>query len=74
MKESPGPRQGLLPKVKEELKFIPAQLKVLEIRQEKAVFERDGEQVILAAKRQCIHWQMRCHPVTAGLHHHLEVC
>ena len=50
-KEKVGASKVFFTKVKEELKFIPAQLKVLEIWQEKAVFERDGEQVILAAKR-----------------------
>jgi transposase len=38
-------------KVKEELQFIPAQLKVLEYWQEKAVFEQNGEERILAAVR-----------------------
>jgi len=38
-------------KVKEELEFIPAQLKVLEYWQEKAVFEQDGQDRILAAER-----------------------
>ena len=39
-------------KVKEELEFIPAQLKVLEYWQEKAVFaQADGEEQIIAATR-----------------------
>ncbi|HHD2920531.1 IS66 family transposase [Enterobacter kobei] len=46
-----GASKVFFTKVKEELQFIPAQLKVLEIWQEKAVFERDGEDVILAANR-----------------------
>ena len=46
-----GASKVFFTKVKEELQFIPAQLKVLEIWQEKAVFERDGEEVILAANR-----------------------
>ncbi|EPO8666347.1 IS66 family transposase [Klebsiella pneumoniae] len=46
-----GASKVFFTKVKEELQFIPAQLKVLEIWQEKAVFERDGEEVILAATR-----------------------
>ena len=46
-----GATKVFFTKVKEELQFIPAQLKVLEIWQEKAVFERDGEEVILAANR-----------------------
>ena len=41
-----GASKVFFTKVKEELQFIPAQLKVLEIWQEKAVFERDGEEVI----------------------------
>lgn len=49
--EKVGASKVFFTKVKEELTFIPAQLKVLEIWQEKAVFERDGEEVILAAKR-----------------------
>jgi len=36
---------------KEELEYIPAQLKVLEYWQEKAVFEQDGEERIVAAAR-----------------------
>ena len=46
-----GASKVFFTKVKEELQFIPAQLKLLEIWQEKAVFERDGEEVILAANR-----------------------
>ncbi|ENC6423057.1 IS66 family transposase [Aeromonas veronii] len=46
-----GASKVFFTKVKEELQFIPAQLKVLEIWQEKAVFERDGEEVIIAANR-----------------------
>lgn len=38
-------------KVKEELEFIPAQMKVLEYWQEKAVFENEGEESIVAAPR-----------------------
>ena len=46
-----GASKVFFTKVKEELQFIPAQLKVLEIWQEKAVFERDGEEQIIAANR-----------------------
>ncbi|MEP8108334.1 IS66 family transposase [Aeromonas caviae] len=46
-----GASKVFFTKVKEELQFIPAQLKVLEIWQEKAVFERDGEEMIIAASR-----------------------
>lgn len=49
--EKAGASKVFFTKVKEELQFIPAQLKVLEIWQEKAVFERDGQEVILAAMR-----------------------
>ncbi len=38
-------------KVKEELEFIPAQMKVLEFWQEKAVFVSEGEESVVAAKR-----------------------
>jgi len=38
-------------KVKEELDFVPAQVRVLEYWQEKAVFERDGHEAIVAARR-----------------------
>ncbi|EKZ2440992.1 IS66 family transposase [Citrobacter freundii] len=46
-----GASKVFFTKVKEELQFIPAQLKVLEIWQEKAVFERDGEELLIAAQR-----------------------
>jgi len=46
-----GASKVFFTKVKEELQFIPAQLEVLEIWQEKAVFERDGEELIIAANR-----------------------
>ena len=38
-------------KVKEELEFIPAQVKVLEYWQEKAAFENGDEDIIVAAQR-----------------------
>ncbi len=37
--------------MKEELEYIPAQLKVLEYWQEKAVFEQDGQEHVIAAAR-----------------------
>jgi len=49
--EKVGASKTFFTKVKEELQFIPAQLKVLEYWQEKAVFEQDGEERILAATR-----------------------
>ncbi len=49
--EKAGAAKTFFTKVKEELEFIPAQLNVIEIWQEKAVFESlTGEQII-AAKR-----------------------
>ena len=49
--EKTGAIKTFFTKVKEELQFIPAQLKVLEYWQEKAVFEQDGEEQIIAAQR-----------------------
>ncbi len=40
--EKAGATKTFFTKVKEELEYIPAQLKVLEYWQEKAVFEQDG--------------------------------
>ena len=52
-------------KVKEELHYIPAQLKVLEYWQEKAVFERDGQSHVVAGERP-VHPLGKC-SVTTGL-------
>lgn len=49
--EKAGALKTFFTKVKEELDFIPARVQVLEYWQEKAVFERDGEEVIVAARR-----------------------
>lgn len=49
--EKVGATRTFFTKVKEELAFIPAQLKVLEYWQEKAVFEHQGEERIRAAHR-----------------------
>ncbi len=49
--EKEGAAKTFFTKVKEELEFIPAQVKVLEYWQEKAVFNIDGEDVIVAAQR-----------------------
>jgi len=49
--EKAGASKCFFTKVKEELQFIPARLTVLEFWQEKALFERDGEEVLIAAKR-----------------------
>ena len=49
--EKAGATKTFFTKVKEELEFIPAQVKVLEYWQEKAVFNSGGEDVIVAAQR-----------------------
>lgn len=49
--EKAGASKTFFTKVKEELLFIPAQLKVLEYWQEKAVFGEDGEERMVAAQR-----------------------
>ncbi len=49
--EKDGATKTFFTKVKEELEFIPAQVKVLEYWQEKAVFNNHGEDVIVAAQR-----------------------
>ncbi|HEH9402294.1 TPA: IS66 family transposase [Aeromonas sobria] len=49
--EKAGASKTFFTKTKEELQFIPAQLKVLEYWQEKAVFELDGQELIIAAPR-----------------------
>jgi len=60
-------------KVKEELQFIPAQLKVLEYWQEKAVFEQDGEERILAATRP-VHPLEKCTATTSLLAYSVWAC
>ena len=64
--EKAGASKVFFTKVKEELQFIPAQLKVLEIWQEKAVFERDGQEVIVAAQRP-VHPLGKCIATTSLL-------
>ncbi|WP_156294596.1 IS66 family transposase [Serratia oryzae] len=49
--EKAGASSTFFSKVKEELAYIPAQMKVIEYWQEKAVFEREGNEVIVAASR-----------------------
>ncbi len=49
--EKAGAVKTFFTQVKEELEYIPAQLKVLEYWQEKAVFEENGDERILAAAR-----------------------
>ena len=64
--EKVGASKTFFTKVKEELQFIPAQLKVLEYWQEKAVFEQDGEERILAAIRP-VHPLGKCTATTSLL-------
>ena len=49
--EKAGASSTFFSKVKEELEYIPAQLNVLEYWQEKAVFNVDGQEQIIAAPR-----------------------
>jgi len=49
--EKVGASKTFFTKVKEELDVVPAQARVIEYWQEKAVFDQDGEQVIKAAAR-----------------------
>jgi len=49
--EKAGASKTFFTKVKEELDIVPAQARVLEYWQEKAVFEHGGEQQIVAAQR-----------------------
>jgi transposase len=64
--EKVGASKTFFTKVKEELQFIPAQLKVLEYWQEKAVFEQDGEERIVAATRP-VHPLGKCTATTSLL-------
>ena len=64
--EKEGASKTFFTKVKEELEFIPAQLKVLEYWQEKAVFNHNGEDVIVAAQRPA-HPLGKCFASTALL-------
>lgn len=49
--EKEGSINTFFSKIKEELDIIPAQVRVLEYLQEKAVFKQDGKQVIKAASQ-----------------------
>ena len=64
--EKEGATKTFFTKVKEELDFIPAEVKVLEYWQEKAVFNNDGEDVIVAAQRPA-HPLGKCFASTALL-------
>ena len=61
-----GASKTFFTKVKEELQFIPAQLKVLEYWQEKAVFEQNGEERLVAAARP-VHPLGKCTATTSLL-------
>jgi len=65
-----GALKTFFTKVKEELEYIPAQLKVLEYWQEKAVFEHDGEEHLVAAPSA---GQMPRQPELAGVSDHLKI-
>ena len=64
-----GASQVFFTKVKEELHFIPAQLKVLEYWQEKAVFEADDEQQHIVAAPRPAHPLGKCIATPALLAH-----
>lgn len=67
--EKAGAIKTFFTKVKEEIEFIPAQLKVFEYWQEKAVFEQDaatGQDQIIAAKRP-VHPLGKCFATVALL-------
>ena len=65
--EKAGTSKTFFTKVKEELEFFPAPLKVLEYWQEKAVFaQADGEEQIIAASRP-VHPLGKCSVTTALL-------
>lgn len=65
--EKAGASKVFFTKVKEELEFIPAQLKVLEYWQEKAVFEQpEGSEQIIAAERP-VHPLGKCIATTSLL-------
>lgn len=62
-----GATKTFFTKVKEELEYIPAQLKVLEYWQEKAVFEQEnGEEYLIAAARS-VHPLGKCIATTSLL-------
>ena len=66
--EKEGATKTFFTKVKEELDIVPAQARVLEYWQEKAVFEQDGEQQIKAAHRP-VHPLGKCLASTSLLAH-----
>lgn len=66
--EKEGATKTFFTKVKEELDIVPAQARVLEYWQEKAVFEHDGEQQVKVAKRP-VHPLGKCMASTSLLAH-----
>ena len=66
--EKVGAIKTFFTKVKEELEFIPAQVKVLEYWQEKAVFRYDDGEMIIAAQRSA-HPLGKCFASTSLLAH-----
>jgi len=64
-----GASQVFFTKVKEELHFIPAQLKVLEYWQEKAVFDQGDEQQCIVAAPRPVHPLGKCIATPALLAH-----
>ena len=64
--EKAGAVKTFFTKVKEELEFIPAQLKVLEYWQEKAVFNDEGEERIVSAQHP-VHPLGKCQATTSLL-------
>ena len=64
--EKAGASKTFFSKIKEELEYLPAQLNVIDIRQEKAVFDQDSEEQLVAAKRS-IHPLGKCIASTALL-------
>lgn len=58
--EKDGASQVFFTKVKEELHFIPAQLKVIEYWQEKAVFDHGDEQQCIVAAPRPVHPLGKC--------------
>lgn len=64
--EKAGANSTFFSKVKEELEYIPAQLNVLEFWQEKAVFNVEGQEQIIAAPRP-VHPLNKCFAHTSLL-------
>ena len=75
MKKRPERGQNVFTKVKEELEFILAVMKVLEYWQEKAVFEREGRRIDRRGSTPLfILWVNACRSRAVGTHSHCKVC